>query len=287
MERIKAALEKARAEKAQKAKQAQPVESVAVQTESVENERAEERTLQKQEKTLENLEYQQTRVTRLNYDHLEQRRIISFNKHNLLSNSFDLLRTQVLQKMEQNGWKTLAITSPTPEAGKTVIAINLAMSIAHQTDKTAMLVDFDLRKPKVGQYLGLDLDKSLNDYLDPKASVNLEDIIINPQLPRFVVLPTAKKTENSSEVLSSSKVTNLISELKSRYDDRYVIFDLPPLLNTDDAIAVLPQIDCVLMVVANGGSTKQEIEESLRHLPDTNLLGVVLNKAEEVTRSYY
>ena len=287
MERIKAALEKARAEKAQKAKQAQPVESVAVQTESVENERAEERTLQKQEKTLENLEYQQTRVTRLNYDHLEQRRIISFNKHNLLSNSFDLLRTQVLQKMEQNGWKTLAITSPTPEAGKTVIAINLAMSIAHQTDKTAMLVDFDLRKPKVGQYLGLDLDKSLNDYLDPKASVNLEDIIINPQLPRFVVLPTAKKTENSSEVLSSSKVTNLISELKSRYDDRYVIFDLPPLLNTDDAIAVLPQIDSVLMVVANGGSTKQEIEESMRHLPETNLLGVVLNKAEEVTHSYY
>jgi len=286
MERIKAALEKARAEKAIKAKQSKPIEVNAnhsdseIQIENIEPE-------QTPEEKLDNLEYRETKVTRLDYSHLEQHRIIAFNKHNLLSSSFDLLRTQVLQKMEQNGWKTLAITSPTPEAGKTVIAINLAMSIAQQTDKTAMLVDFDLRKPKVARYLGLELEKSLNDYLDTKSVGELKDMIINPQLTRFVVLPTAKKVENSSELLASNKVANLISELKTRYEDRYVIFDLPPLLNTDDAIAVLPQIDCVLMVVANGGSTKNDIDESLRHLPDTNLLGVVLNRAEEVTRSYY
>jgi len=284
MERIKAALEKARAEKA---KQEGSFDRFVVQPESVDQEPIEEPVEQQQEKTLESLEYQQTRVLSLNYEHLERHRIISFNKHNLLSNSFDLLRTQVLQKMEQNGWKTLAITSPTPEAGKTVIAINLAISIARQTDKTAMLVDFDLRKPKVARYLGLELEQSLNDYLDSKSESNLHDIIINPQISRFVVLPTAKKIESSAELLSSAKVTNMINELKERYQDRYVIFDLPPLLNTDDAISVLPQIDCVLRIVANGSSTKQDIKESLRHLPETNLVGVVLNKAEEATRSYY
>lgn len=234
---------------------------------------------------LGNINYSQTSVVELNPAHLEHHRIVAYNKNSTMAWVFDLLRTQVLQKMEEHGWRTLAITSPTPEAGKTVVAINLAMSIAQHTTKTAMLVDFDLRRPKVGDYLGLPMEKSLNDYFDGKAE--LQDVLVNPSLPRFVVVPTKDHVQHSAELLSSPKVDGLIKDLRERYESRIVIFDLPPILNADDAIAVLPKIDCVLMVVGNGMSTEQEIEDSLRHLPEANLIGTVLNKAEADTRSYY
>jgi protein-tyrosine kinase len=234
---------------------------------------------------LENISYTHTRVVKLRLDHLEKNRIVAFNKNEPKSMIFDLLRTHVLQMMEENGWRTLAVTSPTPEAGKTVIAINLAMSIAQQTNKTAMLVDFDLRRPKIGAYLGIPMEKSLNDLLDGTA--DLPDVLVNPNMPRLVVLPTRNPVKKSSETLSSKKIADLIKDLRERYESRIVIFDLPPVLITDDAIALLPQIDCVLMVVANGMSTKREIEDSLRLLPAAKLIGTILNKAELEPRAYY
>ena len=234
---------------------------------------------------LGNIRYEYTRVVKLRTEHLEKSRIVAFDKNDPKSMIFDLLRTHVLQKMEEKGWRTLAITSPAPEAGKTVVAINLAMSISQQTNKTALLVDFDLRRPKIGTYLGISMERSLNDLLDGTAE--LPDVLINPDMPRLVVLPTKSPLKKSSETLSSKKIVDLIKELRERYRSRIVIFDLPPVLVTDDAIALLPQVDCVLMVVGDGMSTKQEIEDSLRLVPAENLIGTVLNKADIVPQNYY
>ncbi|MEO8342704.1 MAG: CpsD/CapB family tyrosine-protein kinase [Gallionella sp.] len=226
---------------------------------------------------LDEVNYNQTRIVKLRAEHLEKHRIFSFNKNDPMSVTFDVLRTQILQKMEEKGWRTLAITSPTPAVGKTVVAINLAMSVVQKTNKTAMLVDFDLRQPRIGAYLGIPLEKSLNDFLD--RGVELSEILVNPDIPRLVVLPTRAAVKNPSETLSSRKVAELIKELRERYESRIIIFDLPSLLHSDDAISVLPQIDCILMVIANGMSTKREIEDSHRHLSKANLIGTVFNKA--------
>jgi len=233
---------------------------------------------------LESLTYKRTRVASLKAEHLERNRIVAFNKNDPLSVSFDLLRTQVLRKMDENGWRTLAITSPVAGSGKTVVSINLAMSIAHQTGRTAMLVDFDLRRPKVGEYLGLSELPSLNEVLAGTAA--LPDALVNPGMPRLVVLPTTRAEAKPAELLASKKVAGLISELRQRYEDRIVLFDLPPLLAVDDAMAVLPHIDCALLVVGNGEVSQTEIKESLRHLGGVNLLGTVLNKAEAVRKKY-
>ena len=230
-------------------------------------------------------DYVQTKVVPLRAEHLERNRIVSYNKNSNMSGAIDLLRTQVLKAMDENGWRTLAITSPTPEAGKTVLAVNLAMSIAHHTTKTALLVDFDLRRPRVGSRLGLPMDKALNEVLSGKAW--LEEVLVNPTLPRFVVLPTREPIPMSTEMLSSPNVDSLISELRDRYDSRICIFDLPPLLSSDDAITVLPKFDCVLLVVANGMNSKKDIEDCLYHLANANLVGAVLNKADEPLRTYY
>lgn len=268
MEKIKQAIEKAKHQNGEMAKPPVPASVTPRPTSEISE-----------------ISYRQTRVVGLNSSHLEKHRIVALNKSDLSSVSFDLLRTQVLQKMEEHGWRTLAIVSPVPECGKTVVAINLAMSIAHHTNKTAILVDFDLRKPKIAEYLGLPAGNSLNEVLEGKADIS--DAFVNPSMPKLVVVPTAKSIRKSAEILASDKVKDLVKDLRERYKERIVIFDLPPLLNVDDALSVLPQIDCVLMVVGNGMVTKHEVDESLRHLHATHLLGVILNKAEIKPRSHY
>ena len=268
MEKIKQAIEKARQQGGQKAELQRPVAVSPAPTSEVGE-----------------FSYRQTRVVRLNPRHLEKNRIVAMNKSNLSSLSFDLLRTKVLQKMEEHGWRTLAIASPVAECGKTVVAINLAISIAHHSNKTAMLVDFDLRKPKVAEYLGLPDGPSLNEVLEGNADAS--EAFVNPGMPRLVVLPVARPIRKSAEMLDSTRVNQLISDLRERYKERIVIFDLPPILNTDDAIVVLPKIDCVLVVVANGMCTKKEIEDCLHHIPEAKLVGTVLNKAEGEPRSDY
>lgn len=232
-----------------------------------------------------NINYSDSLVLKLDDAHLENNRIVSQLSKDASSAVFDTLRTQILQKMEENNWQTLAVVSPTPESGKTLISINLAISIAHQPQKTALLVDFDLRRPKVATYLGIKTGKSMNEFLDDSAQ--LEEVMINPSIPRLIVMPTMKPITRSSEVLSSNKVRGLIKELKERYDSRIIIFDLPPLLSSDDAMVLLPQVDCVLVVIADGVSTEEEIEQALGFVPQENLIGVVLNKVDIEHKAYY
>jgi len=229
--------------------------------------------------------YKHTAVVALDPVHLERHRVISHQKTHTASWVFDVLRTQVLQKMDEKGWRTLAITSPNVSSGKTVVSINLAMSIAQHTNRTALLVDFDLRRPSVARSLGLNRSVSLNDVL--AGHVDVGEALVNPGMERFVVLPTISPVSHASEVLSSSKVGNLITDLRERYDDRIVIFDLPPVLASDDVIAVLPRVDCVLMVIGSGVSGERDIEESMSRLSKANLLGVVLNKDDAPVRNDY
>lgn len=234
---------------------------------------------------LDALEYVKTAVVSLSPIHLESHRVIAHQKAHPASWAFDVLRTQVLQKMDESGWRTLAITSPSVESGKTVVAINLAMSIAQLSNRTAMLVDFDLRRPSVARTLGLNQPQSLNDFLDGRAEI--QEVLVNPGIERFVVLPTNATVPRASEVLSSLKIGNLIGELRDRYSERIVIFDLPPVLAADDVMSVLPRIDCVLMVVGSGVSTKIEVEEAMSRFSKANLLGVVLNKDEAPAPNAY
>lgn len=281
MERIKDAIEKAKSQReiSEGSARASGVRLAAVKAQNaVDRGPASELDTQ--------INYQQTPVVQLDAKHLANHRIVAHLKKHPASWAFDLLRTQVLQKMDENGWRTLAVTSPTMESGKTVVSINLAIGIAQQTNRTSLLVDFDLRRPSVARSLGLHREVSLNQVLVGDASV--EQAMVNPGIPRFVVLPTQQPLASAAEVLGSSKVAALMTELREHYSDRIVVVDLPPVLAADDVLAVLPRVDCVLMVVGNGVSTKSEIEESMSRLSKFNLLGVVLNKDDApVNNAYY
>jgi len=274
MEKIKEALKKARLEYGSN----KTIKKTVVDTVS-------NKLFEKDVESLGSIVYEQTKVIKLNPAILEEYRIVAQNKHDPASWAFDSLRTQVLQKMEENHWQTLAIVSPTPAAGKTVVAINLAISIAQQPKKTAMLVDFDLRKPRVAKYLGIESKKSLNDLIAGEAE--LSEIILNPSIPRFTVITTNKSVSQSSEKLSSDIIQKLVIDLKEKYDSRIVIFDLPPLLNVDDAMVMLPQVDCVLFVLGDGLHNESEIKDSMRLLSRSNILGAVVNRADIELKAYY
>lgn len=276
MEKIKEALQKAKISASETTKRVKKTETSASADITAE---------QVSEDSLNSIQYVNTRTVELNPSHLEKNRIIAFNKNESSTWVFDTLRTQVLQKMQENNWRTLAIVSATPASGKTFVAINLAISIASQPQKTVMLVDFDLRKPRVAKYLGIEGGLSLNDFLDNKAE--LSDVLVNPGLPRLVILPTMKPVDKPAETLSSARVNGLMDDLSDRYDSRVVIYDLPPILNADDTLIMLRKVDCVLFVVGNGLVKESEIEEAMHHIPKDKLLGVVLNKAEVSAESYY
>lgn len=221
------------------------------------------------------VEYSSSDSVILDPDHLDSHHVVAHRKTHPASHAFDVLRTQVLQKMSENGWKTLAITSPTAESGKTLVAINLAISISQQTDRTALLVDFDLRRPGVSGALGLKRKLSLNDVLSDTCE--LPEALVHPNIDRLLVLPTNEPALNPSEVLSSVRVADIVQDLRNRYSERVVMFDLPPVLAADDVMAVLPRMDCVLLVIGNGVSSEKEIEVTLERLNKANVLGVVLN----------
>jgi len=216
---------------------------------------------------------------------LATHRIIAGDKRDPRTAAFDLLRTQVLKEMRQKGWRTLGITSPTPDCGKTTIAINLALSIAQQTSPSILLADFDLRRPKISDYLGIQPKHDLSDYLEGRVPASAA--LVDPGIPRLLVLPNRRGHENATEMLIRREARELVLSLRAEDEERVLVLDLPPLLNTDDTIAFLPQVDCVLLVVADRITKKPDLEAALRLLTEANFLGTVLNKADATQLAYY
>ena len=224
---------------------------------------------------------------RLDWSHLEQHRIVGQNVADPRSKVFDVLRTQVLQAMDQKNWKFLAVTSPTEGCGKTVTAVNLALSIARQPERSALLVDMDLQRPAVADYLGIKCRQGVQDILERRAA--LTDLIVraNADICELLVLPATAPTIRSSELIASPNLDAMLRDIKEYFSSCTVIVDMPPLLQGDEVIATLPRIDAVLLVTAVGVSTLHEIKECNKHLQMTEVLRVVLNKSHEVTRRHY
>jgi Mrp family chromosome partitioning ATPase len=156
--------------------------------------------------------------------------------------------------------------------------------MAKEVNHTVLLVDMDLKKPSLHKYFYYEPELGLSDYL--LGDVDLSDVIINPGISRFVFLPSKDSIDDSSELLTAPKMVNLSIELKKRYAERVIIYDLPPLLSCDDTIAFLPNVDAVLLVIEEGRSTRNEVQKAIDILQDTPLLGTVLNKTQEKVDAY-
>lgn len=217
----------------------------------------------------------QTRQVAVGEAELERHRVVSRLRRNANADIFRMLRTKVLQAMARSNLRTLAVTSPNYGDGKTTVAVNLALSLALDVKQTVLLVDLDLRSPDIHKVLGIEPEVGLADCLLHDTPV--PDCLVKPAFERIVVLPISQPMEGSSELLGTPKMAALAHELKTRYSDRIVIFDMPPLLTQDDAIAFLPHVDGVLLVVRDGVTQVDEVAQCMDALANANLLGTVLN----------
>ncbi|HQU14858.1 MAG: exopolysaccharide biosynthesis protein [Chromatiales bacterium 21-64-14] len=227
--------------------------------------------------------YSQTRTVEIARALLRENRVVAGLEPGGLADgyidAYKILRTQVLQRLGQNGWNSLAVTSPGAQEGKTLTAVNLAISLAMEVNYTVLLVDANLRHPSVHKLFGLEPEYGLSDYLT--GAVPIEQILLHPaDIGRFVILPGGKPLINSAEMLNSPKMTQLVEEFKTRYPSRIVIFDLAPLLSAADALAFAPYVDAALLVVEEGATQDEELDRAAALLKDTQLIGTVLNKAQ-------
>ena len=229
--------------------------------------------------------YTQTRQLEVDPEYLRDNRVIS-SLHDPVAEPYKILRTKVLQRMRANNWRSLAITSPTEGCGKTLTAINLAISIAREVNQTVLLVDLDLRRPQVQRYLTRNEQPGINDYLVRDTPVS--ELLFNVKgVDRLVVLPGHDSVTHSSEMLSSPKMATLIEEMKSRYPSRIVLLDMPPLLVCDDVLAFSPHLDAVLLVAADGETDQEDLKRTTAMLDKVNLLGIALNKSSAQNSGYY
>lgn len=223
----------------------------------------------------------------LDFAHLQSQRIIAYDGKDPYSRPFDILRTEVLRSMDLEGWKVLGITSPTPNCGKTFVAANLALSMGRRAERQVCLIDLDLRRPRVASCLGLKpRGEGTLGVLKGGSSFNGEIIGARITGTHIEVLPTIA-TADSSDLVDSSAMKDLLRNLRELRQSRIVILDLPPLLTGHDVISILPHMDCILLVAAMGTSKIAEIKECNKYLQSTDVVRFVLNKAPASTSEYY
>lgn len=228
--------------------------------------------------------YTMTKMVEVSQQTLLENRIIAALPEHPFKDAYRMLRTRVLQTMRNNGWTSVAVTGPATGCGKTLTAINLAVSLAMEVSNTVLLVDLDLRRPAIHKYFGYEPELGLSDYLT--TDVPLHQLLFSPGIDRLVVLPGRSALPNSAEMLRSPRMIALVNELKTRYPDRLIVFDLPPILAADDALAFSPYTDCFLMVAESGGTKKDDLQKAYSILKNTPLVGTVLNKSETPTAGY-
>lgn len=231
------------------------------------------------------IEYQQTRTLHISSEQLAANRVVAHLEQDPRAVPFDMLRTKVLKRMRDKGWRTLAICSATPGAGKSLVASNLAVSMAREGNHTVLLVDLDLKNPSIHKYFSIKPEQGIEAHLEDATP--LSDLLVNPGLERLTILPGKNKIAHSSQLLSSKAFASLLEELRSRYESRLILFDLPPLLVSDDAFIFTDQVDASLLIIEEGKNTEEEIQNSLNLLQSTDMLGSVLNKSETNTSAYY
>jgi len=272
MDRIQKALDKAKGKR-----QAEPKSLNDVETEDTVATKDE---VVNANQDISGITYTQTKVVEVSDKGLADKQVIASQYSNSQSGVFRMLRTQVLQKMREKSFQTLAITSPTAGEGKSVVSSNLAVAMAMESNQTVLLVDLDLRNPTLSDYFSLDVKVGLKDYLE--GDIDISEVLINPGIKGLVILPGNGRADNSAELLSSKKMTRLVSDLKAKYNSRMIIFDTPPVLQTDDVLLASKYIDATLLVLEDGKNKESEIVKSLQLLEGTHLIGSVLNKSEKL-----
>ena len=192
------------------------------------------------------------------------------------STPFDMLRTRMLRQMRAEKWRRVAITSPHPGCGKSTVAANLALSFARQPDIRTVLCEIDMRHPSLSRLLGVWAPPQFSRVLAGEETP--EDHLLRVGENLALAL-NAEPVSGASEMLQAPSLPQTLDRIERLLAPSVVLFDLPPMLRSDDAMAFLDKVDCALLVAEADVTTIDDIDRCERELAEqTNVLGVVLNK---------
>ncbi len=206
---------------------------------------------------------------------MAEHRIVTYADSDPSSAAFDMLRTRILRTMRENRWISLGITSATASCGKSVTSLNLAFSLARQADLRTVLVDLDLRRPSLARTMGLETPQSMASVLQGTQPATENFVRVGENL---AIGTNAGPVRNSSEILLNPATAQGVASLKTTFRPNVLLFDLPPMLVSDDVMAFLPHLDCVLLVAGSERTRLDEVDACEQDLSaQCNFLGVVLN----------
>jgi len=202
------------------------------------------------------------------------------------ASAYRMLRTQFLQRVRAHQLRTIGVISAADGEGKTLTAVNLALSLAAEPNQTVLLIDLDLRRPSVATVLDLPAEQGLEAWFTGQAPV--DDLFWRLSgVERLLILPTVAPLAGSSELLAGARVKELLHELTTRYADRLVMLDLPPLLLADDVLTIAPLLDAVVIVASEGRTRREDLARMNELLGPSRVLGTVLNRASESEKRAY
>lgn len=220
--------------------------------------------------------YYQCRTNHLNPGFLASNRCLAYLDNTPEAEAYRVLRTQVLQRTKGTGHNTIMVTSSLPGEGKTLVAINLALTLAREFQHTVLLVDADLRNQSIHKCLGCTGGKGLIDYLADSSPFS--ELITWPGIEKMTLISGGRSFRESAEILGSPRMKELISDMKGRYPERYILFDAPPILTGADVLTLAPLVDQVLVVVRAEKTSMNDVKKALMFLPKDKILGFVLNR---------
>lgn len=272
MSKLRKALEKAKEERGEdKGERARSVESAAPAVQAAKD------PSPTQYKPLKPV-YTSTKVIKCDADVLHRNRVISVCTRDE-ADRLKILRTQILNRMSEEGKNTLMVTSARPGEGKTLTAINLSISFSHQFNKSVLLVDTDLKKPTIHKYLGLEDGPGLADCLTEKKT--MVEGLVNPGMERIVIFRAGSPHTNSAELLGSHKMKGLLKEMKEKYPERFIIFDVSPVLTSADPLVLANLVDGILLVVEAEKTNREDLLKVLAMMQNKPIVGTVFNKSIE------
>lgn len=206
-------------------------------------------------------------------------RLVSINNYNLaIAEEYRKLKSLVIQLTREQGQPVaIMVASCISGEGKSVTALNLAMSLAQELDKRVLLMDTDIRNPSICRYLGLTRLPGLVDCLED--GLRLEDAVLETGLGNLFLLPAGRSCDNPVELMSSQKMKNLFSDIKKAFSDSFIVIDIPPVLPFAEARVMSDLVDAVIFVVKEGVCSLKNVQEALDILSNVKILGLVFNKA--------
>ena len=198
---------------------------------------------------------------------------------------YRVLRTRLLHRARTNEWAIIGVTSPGQGDGKSLTALNLALSIAREGNNDVFLIDFDMRRPKMCDYLGASSPLDITEFL--AGAGHPQDVFFSIGVPNLTFAGSMTKSDQASELLASNRVEELLGYICHVAPRPLVIVDLPPLLATDDALIVAPKVDACLLVLAEGKTRRDSATKALELLSEYELAGIVLNRSSAMQEDYY